>query len=83
MMFGRYDGDWNDNEAHRVYLVSDRKCKCRKEIECTAEEIAAAAREFMGYNDLDHVYVYEMVEMGQYVPDEDGVEEFLWMEDMV
>jgi len=88
-VFGRYDGDWNDEENYRTYLFTDRnfgnnRARClRREFEGDPGAAKIAAAQFCSDNDMDAVYIFELVEQGQYVPDENGLEEFFWLEDMV
>lgn len=82
-MFGRYDGDWNDEENTRTYLFTDRsyanmiKHCVREEVECLPSEAKNLLTDFVLKHDLECAYCFELVEQATWVPSEDGYREDL------
>ena len=62
-MFGRAKDDW-DEDVPRTYLLTDNKQARCEEIECKPHQARREALAFMAARGLDHVYVYELIEMG-------------------
>ena len=86
-MFGRYDGDWDDEETKRTYLLADRKIfnaeefPIREEVECVPADVKHSVNRFRNIHRLDVVYVLELVEQAQWVPNitDSGVAWSTWM----
>jgi len=91
-MFGRYSGDWDDEENLRTYLFTDRnyadrsKHCVRKEVECLPSEAKNLLVSWVLEHDLEYAYCFELVEQAMWVPSEtfafDGAEDLMTIADV-